>query len=328
MSLLGFRLLPEQASTIAGQVDALLLFLTAVSAFFAGLIFLAVIVFAIKYRRRSEKEQPRPIHGSLALEIFWTVIPLGLTMIMFGWGAWLYFSMSRPPADSMEIFVVGKQWMWKLQHPGGQREINELHVPVGKPVKLMITSEDVIHSFFIPAFRMKKDAIPGRYNVAWFEPTKPGTYHLFCAEYCGTEHARMVGRVVVMEPDAYQTWLAGGPVPVSPAAAGEKLFTERNCVTCHRGDTAARGPRLAGIFGKRIELHNGETVVADESYIRESILSPAAKVVAGYQPIMPTYQGQVTEEQLLQLIAYIQSLPPPSGEPAPASPATAPGGAQ
>jgi cytochrome c oxidase subunit II len=305
---LGFRLLPEQASTIAGQVDALLLFLIAVGAFFTGLIFLSVIFFAIKYRRRSEKERPRPIHGSLPLEIVWTVIPLGLTMIMFGWGAWLYFTMSRPPADAMEIFVVGKQWMWKLQHPDGQREINELHVPVGRPVKLTMTSEDTIHSFFVPEFRVKKDVVPGRYSSVWFQATKPGEYHLFCTQYCGTSHASMIGRIVVMPQDAFQDWLRGGGTGVSLAAAGEKLFQQLACISCHVSKGTGVGPTLVGVFGKPVKLATGQTVIADEAYIRESILDPPAKIVAGYAPVMPPFKGQVSEEQLVQLLAYIKSL--------------------
>ena len=324
----GFPLFPEQASTLASEVDGLYLYLVAVTFVFSVGIAAVLVYFAIRYRRRSESYRPEEIHGSLLLEVVWSVIPLGLCVVMFVWGAQVFFHMNRPPDDAMTVTVVGKRWMWKVQHPTGQREINELHVPVGKPVKIMLTSEDVIHSFFIPAFRMKKDAIPGRYNVVWFEPTKAGTYHLFCAEYCGTEHSKMIGRVVVLEPDAYQMWLAGGPVPVSPAAAGERLFTERNCATCHRADSGARGPVLGGIFGKRIALQNGETVMADEAYIRESILSPAARIVAGYQPIMPPYQGQLTEEQLLQLIAYIQSLSPPPAGTAPASPTPSPGALQ
>ncbi|HYL80608.1 MAG TPA: cytochrome c oxidase subunit II [Candidatus Acidoferrum sp.] len=305
---LGFRLLPEQASTIAGQVDALLLFLTAVSAIFAGLIFLTLIFFAIKYRRRSEKERPRPIHGSLPLEIVWTVIPLGLTMIMFGWGAWLYFSMSRPPADAMEIFVVGKQWMWKLQHPDGQREINELHVPVGRPVKLTMTSEDTIHSFFVPEFRVKKDVVPGRYSTVWFQATKPGEYHLFCTQYCGTSHSNMIGRIVVMPQDAFQDWLRGGGAGVPLAVAGEKLFQQLACISCHVAGGGGVGPTLVGVFGKPVKLTTGQTVIADEAYIRESILDPPAKIVAGYAPVMPPFKGQVSEDQLLQLLAYIKSL--------------------
>jgi cytochrome c oxidase subunit 2 len=324
----GFPLFPEQASTIAREVDGLYLYLVTVTVIFSLGIAATLVFFALKYRRRSESQRPAEIHGSLVLEIVWSVIPLGLCAVMFVWGAQVFFHMNRPPDDAMTVNVVGKRWMWKVQHPTGQREINELHIPVGKPVKVMLTSEDVIHSFFVPAFRIKKDVVPGRYNVAWFQPTKAGTYHLFCAEYCGTQHSQMLGRIVVLEPDAYQTWLAGGPVPVSPAAAGERLFTERNCVTCHRGDSGARGPALGGIFGRKVDLQGGESVIADEAYIRESILNPAARVVAGYQPIMPPYQGQLTEEQLLELIAYLQSLPPPATESAPAPQTAAPGAAK
>jgi cytochrome c oxidase subunit 2 len=305
-------LVPERAASIAGEVDALFLFILAVTGLFALGIWVALIFLAVRYRRRSEADRPPEIHGSLVLELTWTIVPLLLMSVMFVWGAKVYFRMNRPPDDAMTVSVVGKRWMWKLQQPTGQREINELHVPVGRAVRLVITSEDAIHSFFVPAFRIKKDAVPGRYNVAWFRATKVGTYHLFCAEYCGTEHSRMTGRVVVMEPDAYQTWLAGGPPPESPVAAGEKLFTELNCITCHRPDSAGRGPVLVGMFGRAVHLAGGDTVVADEAYVRESIVSPAAKVVAGYQPVMPTFQGQVTEEQLIALVAYIQSLQVPS----------------
>ena len=311
-----FPLLPERASAFAGEVDALFFFIVAVTVFFTVGISIAILFFAVKYRRRSDADRPPEIHGSLALELTWTLVPLGIVVVMFVWGAKVFFHMNRPPDDAMTVSVVGKRWMWKLQHPTGQREINELHVPVGRAVKLVITSEDAIHSFFVPAFRIKKDAVPGRYNVAWFRATKTGTYHLFCAEYCGTEHSKMIGKVVVMEPGEYQTWLAGGPPPESPVAAGEKLFTELNCVTCHRPDSAGRGPVLEGIFGRQVRLASGDTVVADESYVRESILSPAARVAAGYQPVMPTYQGQVSEEQLIALIAYIQSMQVPPSAPA------------
>jgi cytochrome c oxidase subunit 2 len=305
-------LLPERASSYAGEVDALFYFIVAVTVFFTVAVSAALVFFAIRYRRRSDAERPKEIHGSLVLELTWTLVPLGIVVVMFVWGAKVFFHMNRPPDDAMTVSVVGKRWMWKLQHPTGQREINELHVPVGRSVKLVITSEDTIHSFFVPAFRIKKDAVPGRYNVAWFRATKTGTYHLFCAEYCGTEHSKMTGRVVVMEPEAYQTWLAGGPPPESPVVAGEKLFTELNCVTCHRPDSAGRGPVLDGIFGRPVRLASGDTVVADEAYVRESVVYPAAKVVAGYQPVMPTYQGLVTEEQLIALVAYIESLQVPT----------------
>jgi cytochrome c oxidase subunit 2 len=311
-------LLPERASSYAGEVDALFFFIVAVTVFFTVAVSFTVLFFAIKYRRRSDADRPAEIHGSLVLELTWTLIPLGIVVVMFVWGAKVFFHINRPPDDAMTVSVVGKRWMWKLEQPTGQREINELHVPVGRAVKLVVTSEDVIHSFFVPAFRIKKDAIPGRYNVAWFRATKTGTYHLFCAEYCGTDHARMTGRIIVMEPEDYQTWLAGGPPPESPVVAGEKLFTELNCITCHRPDNAGRGPVLVGIFGRPVRLASGDTIVADEAYVRESIVSPTAKVVAGYQPVMPTFQGQVSEEQLIDLVAYIRSLQIPS-EAAPAS---------
>jgi cytochrome c oxidase subunit 2 len=309
----GFPLFPEQASSLAPAVDGLYFFLVAITTFFSVGIAAALALFATRYKRRHDDERPPEIHGSLALELTWTLIPFAICMVVFVWGAVVFFAQNRPPDDSMEINVVGKRWMWKLQHMTGQREINELHVPVGRPVKLNLTSEDVIHSFFVPAFRMKKDAVPGRYSVAWFRATKPGSYHLFCAEYCGTEHSRMIGRIVVMEANDYQTWLQGGPVPVSPVAAGEKLFTQLNCVTCHVAGSQARGPGLAGVAGAKVRLVGGDVVTADESYLRESIVNPAAKIVEGYQPIMPTYQGQVSEDMLLQLIAYIQSLKEPQG---------------
>jgi cytochrome c oxidase subunit II len=319
-----FPLFPEQASVIAGEVDALFLFLIGITVFFSAGIALTLVFFAIRFRRLTEHDRPEEIEGSLVLELTWSIIPFLLTIVMFVWGARVFFHMNRTPDDAMTVSVVGKRWMWKLQHPTGQREINELHVPVGRPVRLTITSEDTIHSFFVPAFRIKKDAVPGRYNTAWFKATKTGTFHLFCAEYCGTEHSRMIGRVVVMEPDSYQTWLAGGPAPESPAKAGEKLFTELNCITCHRPDSAGRGPVLNGIFGRPVALASGETVVADDAYIRESILNPSARVTAGYQPVMPTYLGQVSEESLLQLIAYIQSLALPATAPAAAPPGRKP----
>jgi cytochrome c oxidase subunit 2 len=299
---------PEQASAQATQVDAIYFFMVAITAFFALLIGVLVAVFAVKYRRRSDDEIGVAIHGSLALELLWTFIPLGIAMVMFAWGAKVFFDLYRPPAGAMEIFIVGKQWMWKAQHADGQREINELHVPVGRPVKLVMGSEDVIHSYYIPAFRVKADVIPGRYNSLWFTATKPGRYHLFCAEYCGTKHSGMIGWVTAMEPADFQAWLGGGPATASPVAAGEKLFQDLACNTCHQQGPQSRGPALAGIFGKPVALQGGGTVTVDDSYVRESIVNPQAKIVAGYQPIMPTFQGLVTEEQLLQLVAYVRSL--------------------
>ena len=306
-------LFPEQASSLAPEVDHLLYFLLAVSVFFTLLIFGAIFYFAIRYRRRSDQELPRAVHGVLSLEILWTVIPFGLTMVMFSWGASLFFRESRPPANALPIYVVGKQWMWKLQHMEGQREINELHVPVGRPVKLTLTSQDVIHSFFVPAFRIKQDAVPGKYSTIWFTPTKAGKYHLFCAEYCGTKHSGMIGWIYAMEPQDYQAWLSGGRSMGSLAENGQKLFEDLACGNCHKSDTTGRCPNLVGLFGTTVQLAGGGTVKADEDYIRESILRPEAKVVAGYQPLMPTFQGLVTEEGVLQLVEYIKSLGPKPG---------------
>jgi cytochrome c oxidase subunit 2 len=303
-------LLPEQASNFAQEVDLFYYFLIALTAFFSIIIAVAGSVFMIKYRRRRDDEIPEQIEGALKLEITWTVIPFLISMFIFAWGAKLYFQMYTPPAEALEIFITGKQWMWRSQHPDGQREINMLHVPLGRRIKLTMTSEDVIHSYFIPAFRTKADVVPGRYTSYWFEATKAGTYHLFCAEYCGTQHSGMIGSVVVMEPADYQAWLSGGSKEDSPSAAGQKLFASLACNTCHAEENRGRGPTLAGVYGKEVRLDNGSTVVADDVYIRESILNPRAKTVAGYPAIMPTFQGQVSEEQILQLIAYIKSIGP------------------
>ena len=304
-------LFPEQASAMARRVDMLYFYLLSVGVFFSLLIALTVIYFAIKYRRRSESYLPTGVEGSLKLEIAWSVIPLLISLTFFFWGAKLFFAMHRPPNDAMEVWVVGKQWMWKIQHADGQREINELHVPVGRAVRLTMTSEDVVHDFFVPAFRMKQDVVPGRYTHAWFQATRPGRYHIFCSQYCGTKHSTMIGWVDVMQPADYQTWLSGGAASESLATAGAKLFQVHACNTCHSPDSLARGPNLEGLFGKQVQLSDGRTIIADESYIRESIMNPNAKIVAGFQPIMPTFQGLIDEEGLLQLVAYIKSLSKP-----------------
>ena len=301
----GFPIKPVQASTIAQGVDHLYYFLTAIDLFFTAIIFLTIFYFALRYRRRSQDEQPPQIEGSVPLEMAWTLIPLGLVVITFLWGTSLFIRNSRPPEAASEIFVVGKQWMWKVQHPEGVAEIDELHVPVNRPIKLTMTSEDVIHDFAVPAFRIKKDVVPGMYTTEWFEATKTGTFHLFCDQYCGTNHALMTGSVIVMEPTEYEQWLSGGIRGQSMAQAGAQLYDQLACITCHG---TGRGPTLNGLFSKTVRLNDGSTVVADEAYLRESILYPSAKIVQGYTPIMPTYKGQVTEEQLLQLIAYIKSL--------------------
>lgn len=299
---------PDQASSYSAPVDMLFAFLCVLTILFGTVITLVIIYFAIKYRRRHKNEIPGQIEGSMRLELLWSIIPFFISMGIFVWGSQLYYTMYHAPAEALEIYVVAKQWMWKFQHLDGQREINELHVPLGRKVKITMTTEDVIHSFFVPAFRVKLDVVPGKYSTVWFEATKPGRYHLFCAEYCGTGHSRMIGWIEVMEASEYQAWLAGGAAEGSLASSGEKLFQQLACITCHRSDAQGRGPVLQGLFGKEVLLQNGGKVIADESYVRESILNPRAKIVAGFQPIMPTFQGQVSEEQLLQLVAYIKSI--------------------
>jgi cytochrome c oxidase subunit II len=301
-----FPFWPEQASTIAHRVDALFIFLLVVAGMMAVLIFVLIIYFAARFRHRPGVRAEQ-IEGSNALEITWSVIPFFVFMAIFVWGSTVYFKERTPPADSTEVYVVAKQWMWKVEHAEGQREINELHVPVGRDVKLIMTSQDVIHSFFIPAFRIKQDVLPGRYSVEWFHATKPGVYHLFCSQYCGTQHSGMVGDIVVQQPAEYEAWAKGNPSgPLS--ASGEKVFAELGCSTCHRSGTQGRGPDLQRVFGTLVQLEDGRTVTADENYIRQSILDPGLTRVKGFQPIMPTFQGLVTDEQLVELVAYIKSL--------------------
>lgn len=302
-------LIPDSASTLSGEVDALYFYISGVTVFFTLLIALAVVFFVIRYRRRNAFEIPRPIEGSTKLETLWSVIPLLIALTFFAWGAKIYFAQYRPIQNAMEIHVVGKQWMWKFQHQTGQREINELHVPVGRRVKLIMTTEDVIHSLFFPAFRTKVDVVPGRYTSQWFEATKPGRYHFFCAEFCGMNHSGMRGYIEVMEPKDFDNWLSGNANQTSPAAAGHALFETLGCASCHGANgEGGRGPALLGVYGNNVVLSNGPTVRADEGYLRESIVNPQAKIVNGFNPIMPSFQGQVTEEQLLTLVAYMKSL--------------------
>jgi cytochrome c oxidase subunit II len=308
-----FRLFPEAASTAAEPVDRLYFFLLGVSAFFSLSICVAILYFAIKYRRGARVDRTiRRQGGFWQLEIAWTVVPLALTMVMFLWGAELYFRAHRAPAEGAEVSVVAKQWMWKVQHAGGRQEINALHVPIGRPVVLTMISEDVIHSFYVPAFRLKQDVLPGAYTKLWFQATKQGSFHLFCAEYCGTSHSGMVGEVVAMEPAEYAEWLEGGP-RLSPIDAGKQRFEQFRCGNCHAAPINPRCPPLDGLFGTQVRLANGQTVTADEAYLRESIVEPAAKVVAGYQALMPTYKNQLDERSVFELVAYLKSLGPAQG---------------
>jgi cytochrome c oxidase subunit 2 len=302
-------LIPESASTVSWKVDALYFYLSGVTLFFTLLISAVLIFFVVRYRRRTPYEIPRPVAGSHKLETIWTVIPFVIAMTMFAWGARVYFDQFKAPENAIEVYVVGKQWMWKLQHATGQREINELHVPVNRKIKLIMTTEDVIHDFFVPAFRTKADVIPGRYVTLWFEATKTGRYHLFCAEYCGMNHSGMTGSIIVMEPREFDDWLSGNTGTTTPATAGQGLYQTLGCASCHGANgEGGRGPTLVGVFGSNQTLQTGETVRVDEGYVRESILNPQAKLVAGFGPIMPTFQGQVSEDQMVQLIAFIKSL--------------------
>ena len=302
-------LVPEQASNFAPQVDGLMTFISTVCFFFAVVITIAIIYFFFKYHRKEPHAVGAHVHEDSRLETLWIVIPLILAMTMFSWGAVVYVDYRRVPDDTLDIYVIGKQWMWKAQQPNGIREINELHVPVNRNVRLILASEDVIHNFYVPAFRVKMDVVPGHYNTMWFRPTKTGRYHFFCSQYCGTSHAVMGGWVTVMEAAEYGTWLSGSTGgETNPVLAGEKLFAEKACISCHIANGTGRAPSLNGVYGAQVLLADGSKVSADDAYIRESILQPSAKIVAGYQPLMPSFQGQLTEEQILALTAYNKSL--------------------
>ena len=303
-------LFPPTAAEGAHQIDLLYFFISAVTIVMTLLIFLAIVYFAYRYRR-SVNPRPTQIEGSTKLELTWSIIPFIVMLVMFGWGADLYYKAQNPPKDAMEIFVTGKQWMWKIQYPNGGREIDELHVPVGQPVKLTMASEDVIHSFSIPAFRVRHDVVPGHYDSLWFTATKPGRYHLFCTEFCGNQHANMVGWVDVLDQRAYANWASGGGAQGTLAEQGEQQFQQQGCSTCHLLDQQGRCPNLRGLYNKPVQLANGETVIADDAYIRESILNPNAKIVAGFEPnVMPNFNGQLSEQSVIALIAYVKSLSP------------------
>jgi cytochrome c oxidase subunit 2 len=302
-----FPFYPEAASTIAPRIDAIYWTLVALSAVFSLGVAVLIVFFAIRYREGMDVNRTKLLTENMPLELSWVFIPLGLALGVFAWSAVVYADMMRTPADTLNIYVIGKQWMWQVQHPSGALEINNLHVPVNQPVQLIMTSQDVIHDFYIPAFRLKYDVLPGRYTTLWFEATQTGQFHLFCAEYCGTDHSRMVGSVIVMEQVDYETWLSGDS-GLSMEAAGQQIFERRGCSSCHSGEPDARGPALAGLFGQTVALEDGQTVVADEAYILESIVEPNAKIVQGYPAIMPTYEGMISDEGLFQLVAYIKSL--------------------
>jgi len=298
---------PPEASTIAPYMDALYFYLLTVTAVGLVLVGSLVAYFSLRYRA-SKHPKAVQIEGSTILEATWTIIPLAIFLISFVWGALLYFRIFNAPPNAMNIYVVGKQWMWKAEHPGGQHEINALHVPTGRPVQLTLISQDVFHSFSVPAFRVKREAIPGRYTTVWFNATTPGEYHLFCTQYCGTLHSGMIGTVTVMTPADYDRWLKESTSGMSMAQNGERIFASMGCNACHTGTATARGPNLAGVYGSKLMLADGSTITVDAAYLRDAILNPSAHNVSGYAPIMPTYQGQMSEEGILDLVEYIRGL--------------------
>jgi cytochrome c oxidase subunit 2 len=304
---------PDRASTIAGQIDNLYFAWIALSGVVALAIVVMIVLFTVRYRQGSAAsrslgdpaEHARKMHH---IEIIWTAVPLVLFLAMFAWSSRVYYDSVEIPKDALPIYVVAKQWMWHAEHPSGEREINELHVPINRPVELLMTSQDVIHSLSIPGFRIKQDVLPGRYTTLWFTANRAGEYHLFCTQYCGTSHSQMVGRVVVMEPSAYEGWLSTHASMPTMATRGAQHYRQLGCNGCHGAQAAVRAPRLEGLYGRTVLLRDGRSVLADERFIRDAVLLPGQDVPAGYEANMPSFRGQISEEELLELIEYVKSL--------------------
>jgi cytochrome c oxidase subunit 2 len=306
-----FPVSPPQASNWAAEHDTIFWALTALTTFFSVTVGALAIYFALKYRQGNKVDRSRPVYEDLRMELAWTITPALLGLVMYFFGARLFVQMRTMPKDAENIFVIGKQWMWHVQHANGTRENNTLHVPVGKPIKLTMISQDVIHAFYIPAFRVQYHVVPGRYTHMWFTPTKEGEYHLFCGMYCGTQHSEMGGKVTVMSQAAYAEWLANGGEygrSESMAQAGQRLYSKLACNNCHGAEDNLRAPSLANIIGRQRRLQTGETISADEGYLRESILRPWNRLTTGYGPTMPPYEGQISEEDVLSLVAYIKTI--------------------
>ena len=301
-----FRLMQQSASSIAERTDLLFTAMLLLCGTLALAVFALIIFFCVRYRHGASVERGW-VKRSIGLELGWTLVPLGLFIALFAWAAHDFVQLYRVPADALPVYVVAKQWMWKLQHRNGRREINELHVPLGQPVRLIMTSQDAIHSFFVPAFRLKQDVLPGRYTGLWFTPTELGEYQLFCAEYCGSEHSRMIGRLTVMTPADYARWVGAGPAQPSLAQYGFALFRQLGCSGCHVAGSTVHAPSLAGLLGRQVHLQDGRTIVADENYVRDSVLLPRKDVVAGFAPVMPSFAGQVSEEDIQALVAYLRA---------------------
>ncbi|KRT66755.1 MAG: cytochrome C oxidase subunit II, transmembrane region, cytochrome c oxidase subunit II [Candidatus Dadabacteria bacterium CSP1-2] len=304
---------PEVASNLASKVDAVIWFITVISLVFFILISIFLVYFAIRYRRRQENEETPYITGSHVLETIWTIIPSILLIVIFVYGFVVYKDMRTPPEDSLEVTVIGRQWLWQFKYNNGKTTLNELYIPEGRPIKLVMTSEDVLHSFFVPAFRVKQDLVGGMYTYLWFTPTKTGTYELYCTEYCGTGHSTMLGKVIVMSPQEYEKWEKGeeekAVASLPPAELGKQLYTQRGCNACHSIDGSSLvGPTWKGLYGHEVVLQDGTKVTADENYIREAILEPQAKMVKGFGPVMPSFKGVISDDEISDLIAYIKTL--------------------
>jgi cytochrome c oxidase subunit 2 len=295
------------ASDVAHRVDLLFAVLLGITSLVAIAIALVIFIFCIRYRRGAAVDRSNAPASKPWLEYAWTATPMAIFLGFFAWGAVVYAGFYGRADGAMPVFVVGKQWMWRIEHPNGRREIDELHLPLGQKVRLVFATEDVIHSFYVPAFRIKQDAVPGRYTEVTLTPTRLGTYEMHCTEYCGTDHARMGGHVVVMRPEDFARWLAEGGASPTMAARGFDTFRRFGCSGCHDARSTVHAPDLAGLYGRAVHLQDGRTIVADDAYIRDSILLPKRDVVAGFDPIMPSFQGQVSEADILDLIAYIKS---------------------
>ncbi|MEZ2126243.1 MULTISPECIES: cytochrome c oxidase subunit II [unclassified Sinorhizobium] len=306
---------PDSISAYSHQMDLLVIAFTALIVLLSGPVFILIVIFAVKYRRGRPANRRHPVNRNVGVEISWAIVPFLALIGFYVWSTALFAKLYNPPPEALEIDVVGKQWMWKFRHPEGQAEIDELHVPTGQPVRLMMASQDVIHSLFIPALRIKQDVVPGRYSTTWFTADKPGTYRIACSQFCGTNHSEMTGSLVVMSPGDYSKWLELSSNDPSLAAEGAALFRGRGCSGCHEPTSTVRAPSLVGIYGRPVALQSGETVIADDQYIRDSILLPQSQVAAGYPAIMPTFQNVLSEEEVLQITAYIKSLQPGSKMP-------------
>ncbi|WP_312867313.1 cytochrome c oxidase subunit II [Rhizobium sp. P40RR-XXII] len=301
---------PPSASVYSHQVDLLVIAFTVLIVALSAPVFILLLVFIVKYRRGKAADRRHAPNRNVALEVSWSVIPFLAMLGFYVWSTDLFARLYHPPSAAMQIDVVAKQWMWKFQHPEGQAEINELHVPTGQPIELTMASQDVIHNLFIPALRIKQDVVPGRYTASWFIADRPGIYRLACSQFCGSNHSEMTGSFIVMSPTDYGDWLSRSSNDITLAKQGAALFRSRGCSGCHDPASIVRAPSLIGIYGNPVSLASGQTVIADDQYIRDSILLPQLQVAAGYQPIMPTFQNVLSEEDVLKLVAYIKSLHP------------------